>query len=248
MQEIIRGLTTGPVYERIVTFVILLASFSAAYYGFIGVIKVAGKGKVGPVEFDSTPAARPGDPSPAVVVLTGKRQSVVNHRLFMAEAEFISSVRGLDDGSAKAAVAVAFLKDCKFASVYRHMKKFAKNIEASEGEELKNFPIVLSHIMADYAERAKTVEIRIGSRIICGVPSSWNRKFDRWHNPHVDMLLKTIREILTDDYYYDWWATTTACFDMMYTVLMLTMEDAHKALLEINGDLDREVAEMICRD
>lgn len=250
MQEIIRGLTSGPIPERIVTFIFLMASFGVFYYGLVGLLRIARKGKVGPVEFDTTAPIpqRPGDPPPAPVVLAGERRSILEHKLFQAEAEIMNMIRGLDDGTNKGAVAVAFLKDCKFESVYRHMRKFAKNIESSRGAQLKNFPIVLNHIMQDYAETARSVEFRIGTRVLCGVPGSWNRKFDKWHNPHIDMLLKGIREILSDDYYYDWWSTATACFDLLHVVLVLTLEDAKQALLEINGELDREIEAMLCRD
>lgn len=249
MEDIIRALTTGPLPERIVTFFFLVASVAVLYYALMGILKMMRKGKIGPVEFDATAnPPRPNDPPPEPVAFTEKRKSILDHRLFQAEAELVNMIRGLDDGSNKGAVAVAFLKDCKFASVYKHMKKFAKNIEATEGDQLKNFPIVLNHIMQDYADMAKSVEFRIGQRILCGVPGSWNRKFDKWHNPHIDMLLKGIRDILSNDYYFDWWSTSTACFDLLYTVLVLTLEDAKLALLDINGELDREIEAMLCRD
>lgn len=247
MQEIISSLTTGPVLERIITFFFLMATLAVGYYALLGLLRMVKKAKIGSVEFE-VPPARPDDPPPERVAMAEHRKSITEHKLFMAEAEFQNLIRGLDDGSNKAAVAVAFLRDCKFASVYKHMRKFSANIEKSEGEQLKNFPIVLNHIMQDYAELAKTVEFRIGTRVLCGVPTSWNRKFDKWHNPHIDLLLKSIREILNDEYYYDWWTTATAAFDLLYVVLQLTLEDAYKALLEINGELDREIDGMLCRD
>jgi len=269
MQELIEEFFKAPVLDRLVNF-----SFLAMTAGFLSwvlqrTLPHIKRIKVGTTEVDLTqnhplrratdhppvPAPEPEklaplsvEPAPQPVAYQETKPSLFKHRIFLLEAEFLARIDSMDDGSAKAKVNVAFLKDCKFKSVYRHLRKFIENVEATTGGELDHFPILLHHIVKDYSELALRVEFRIGSRYICGVPVTYQQKFDRWHDPHLKYLLRASYEILRDSYYYSWWSTSTALLDLLLVVLHLTIDDAGNALAELNGELDREIAAAICRD
>jgi len=268
MNELISEFFKAPILDRLVnfSFVAMTAGFFTwAIFRVIPYVKSLkwGNTQIGfdhplrratdkplPPESDrpvtSTAALVADPPAAAPLSYQESRPSLLKHRIFLLEAEFLARIDSMDDGSTKAKVNVAFLKDCKFRSVYRHLRKFIENVEATSGGELDHFPILLHHITKDYAELAAKVEFRIGSRYICGVPATYQQKFDRWHDEHLKYLLQSSYAILRDSYYYSWWATATALLDLLLVTLHLTLDDAAHALQELNGELDREIAAAIC--
>lgn len=199
--------------------------------------------KIGSLEYEAEGA-------PPAVKNKGSpiRKSILTHNIFLKKDSYLATIRAMGGPSPKDCVNRAFLLDCKFESIYNHLERFTKNVVATDGAELENFPKVLYHIIQDYGNKARSLEIRIGDRIVCGVPRSYIVKFDKWHSPHVKILMDGIDKRLRDSYYYDWWTTATSCLDLLDIILQLTIEDAGLALGEINGELDREIQTMLCRD
>jgi len=255
--ELFQPFFTVPLLDRLVNFGILASAGILVFFGardILRAIKVRFPDGTTFTPVVPTPTNAPALPTlpppapPIPPVFAPVRPPLLNHKIFAAETQFITQIESMNDGSAKAAVNIAFLRDCKFKAVYNQLRKFVVDVEAAEGKGLENFPQLLLDMMREYAQLSVNIEYRIGSRMICGVPSSYIRKFNRWHDPHVNVLMHNIKEVLRDAYYYTWWATATACLDTLYVILVLTIDDARIALSDINGDIDRELEAKQCAD
>lgn len=255
MNDFFQPFFSVPMLDRLVNFGILAASAVMMFFGIRDILRAVkvrlpdGTTFTPMVPDSSHPpaiSAPPVDPIPPVY--SPQKPSLATHKIFAAEAQFITQIGQMDDGSAKGRVSVVFLRDCKFKTIYRHLRKFVADVEASNGSGVEAFPRVLYDITRDYSERAKMVEYNIGNSHICGIPELYLRKFDRWHDPHVTMLMHSVQETLRDGYYYTWWSTCTSCLDILYFVLVLTLDDAKLTLADLNGDVDREIAAKQCRD
>lgn len=249
MQEIVRGLTSGPIIERAVTFVFLIASAAVAYYSIIGVLKVARRGKVGPVEFDTqAPAPRseesPGDEPGS---REGEWPSLLHHRFFklMARAETPHFFRSGEDG-AKDRINEAFLA-LKFRTFRRGIKEFVKTLEESDGARIGTLAEQIVALVKEYEREATRLEIELpGGEVLCGVPRCYLAKFGRWHAPHESMAIDNINDVLADRLFPCWQARCSSALDYLHMAFQLTVEDGQKTLPQLNGDLDREILEMLC--
>jgi hypothetical protein len=253
--ELFQPFFTVPLLDRLVNFGIIASAGILIFFGvrdILRAIKVRfpdGTTFTPVIPHPGTPAlpALPAVP-PVPPVFAPVRPPLLSHKIFAAETQFITEINSMNDGSAKAAVNIAFLKDCKFKAVYHQLSRFISDVEAAEGKGLEGFPQLLLDMMAEYSQLSSVIEYKIGNKLICGVPTSYMRKFDRWHDPHVNVLMHNIKEVLRDAYYYTWWATATACLDTLYVVLVLTLDDARIALADINGDIDHELEAKQCSD
>jgi hypothetical protein len=258
INELFQPFFTVPVLDRLVNFAILASAGILVFFGVRDILRAVNVKlpdgttftPVIPTTNALTVPTLPGLPPAAPVppVFAPVRPPLLNHKIFAAESQFITEINSMNDGSAKAAVNIAFLRDCKFKVIYSQLRRFIADVESAEGKGLENFPQLLLDMMKEYSLTSNVIEYKIGNKSICGVPTSYMRKFDRWHDPHVNVLMHNIKEVLRDAYYYTWWATATACLDTLYVVLVLTLDDARIALADINGDIDHELEAKQCTD
>lgn len=151
----------------------------------------------------------------------------------------------------KEIINLTFLRDCKFKVFQEGMTKFVEEVEDLKSddekeEQVQHIPSVISDLIAKYTEMAESIRIELDEdRVIYGVPSVYIAKFNRWHNDHIIMCLKAINSVLGDKLYEDWFAELRACLDFLYIAFKLTLQDAKKTLNDLNGDLDKEIAEIL---
>ena len=255
--ELFQPFFTVPLLDRLVNFAILASAGTLIFFGARDILRaIKVRFPDGTTFTPVIPTARSQalpdtDTTPALPILPAfapQQPPLLRHKIFAAESQFITEIESMNDGSAKAAVNIAFLRDCKFKVIYSQLRRFIADVESAEGKGLENFPQLLLDMMKEYSLTSNVIEYKIGNKSICGVPTSYMRKFDRWHDPHVNVLMHNIKEVLRDAYYYTWWATATACLDTLYVVLVLTLDDARIALADINGDIDRELEAKQCSD
>lgn len=223
--------------------VVFLLFLIAVVLGFKKVGKF--KAKVGANELEYDPAGGGSGGS-------GGRPSLVHHRLFnllrnAMTPGFIMHINS-EHCSEKQAINSTFVKDCKVKVFYDGLYEFFIDLEKHAGAGLSRLPDKITDLIEDYEREAARMPIELpGGRIIIGVPSSYMRKFNNWHTPHVKLCLSGITDALASRFYPDWWTRATVCMEYIAMAFDLTFEDAEKTLCQLNGDLEREISEMVGR-
>jgi hypothetical protein len=224
-------------FSALVAFVVFVA------YVFIRLTRpkrVIGPGGVVAEYGDEPPAQNPKD---------DPRVSLMHHRFFkLMEAAANPAFFISEPYTDKCAVNTAFL-GLKFSVFREGMRRFFSTLEANKGDGIGRLPETINELILEYEHKAEYVEIKLpnGSRIY-GVPESYLGKFAAWHAPHTRLVMDGINSVLADRIYPDWWARSAACLEYLYMSFSLTMEDAERTLVALNGDLDLEIAKKACRD
>ena len=187
-----------------------------------------------------------------------ERPSLLNHRYFrMMHSTQISGFFQMETNSctqlAKDVINLTFLRDCKFKVFEDGMRDFVAEIEAlptlkAREERTLQISDKISELITTYEEMSKSVRIALpGGAILYGVPSVYLSKFNKWHGDHTTMCLNSINDVLSDKLYEDWYATLRACLDYLYVAFDLTIQDARLTLKDLNGDLDKEIQEILSK-
>lgn len=199
------------------------------------------------LEYDPNATERPAETEKPV---EPERPSLLHHRLFhilrnaQSPGFILCSTYG--DSSPKCAINTAFVRDCKVKIFYDGLQEFFTNIEENDGGGLSKLPEKISALIDDYERAARRITIELpGGQLIVGVPNCYMRKFNNWHTPHVKLCLSGITEALDSRFYPDWWTRATVCMEYIAMAFDLTFEDAERTLGQLNGDLDREISEII---
>lgn len=177
------------------------------------------------------------------------RVSLLHHRFFkLMESAANPAFFIADSFTDKCAVNAAFLS-LKFGVFREGMRRFFSALEQNNGDGIGHLPEIINEMIKEYEHKAEYVEIKLpGGVKICGVPESYLGKFAVWHAPHTRLVMDGINSVLADRIYPDWWARSAACLEYLYMSFSLTMEDAERTLVALNGDLDLEIAKKACRD
>lgn len=178
--------------------------------------------------------------------------SLKHHRFFKLMEAAKNPAFLLTNGgpiTAKEVINLAFLRDCKFKVFREGIFDFVSDLERHEGDGIGKLPGVINDLVEKYERMSRTIEIMLpNGRVLCGVPKCYMQKFNSWHHPHTRLCLDGINGVLSDRIYPDWWTRTAAALEYLYMAFEMTREDANRTLAQLNGDLDREIAEMLCRD
>jgi hypothetical protein len=225
---------------------------SAAFIIFIGAI-VFGFKRVGKLRVKVGDKEAEYDPSEEKNADGGGgRPSLIHHRLFHVLRNAMSPGFVMnappEECTAKWAINSTFIKDCKVKVFYDGLFEYFTDLEKHDGSGLSRLPDKISNLIDEYENEARRVPIELpGGRIIVGVPSCYMKKFNVWHTPHVKLCLSGITDALDSRFYPDWWTRATVCLEYIAMAFDLTFEDAEKTLCQLNGDLEREIAEMMTR-
>lgn len=250
MQDVIKGLTSGSVFERCVTFCFLMASLIAVYYGLLGLLRMIKKGKFGPVEIDTEAGSgETGGADSDSEMDSGEWPSLLHHRFFklLARAETPHFFRS-DTDTAKGRINEAFLS-LKFRTFRCGIREFVVEMEEHGGKGIGKLADVIVLLVKEYEREALRMEIELpGGGTICGVPRCYLSKFGHWHAPHESMAIDNINDVLADRLFPCWQARLSSALDYLHMAFQLTVEDGQLTLPMLNGDLDREIEQMICSD
>lgn len=149
----------------------------------------------------------------------------------------------------KRIVVTKFLK-IKFKTFTRLLKDYITNAEQilNTNSDYKCDDIIELFFRGidEYNSLARETEIRIGNRIMKGVPEIFIRKFDEWHTPHIEIVVESIKNIINNEIYIDEYIKLIAILEVFYIAFRLTILDAMQTLNDINGELDKEIEEKLC--
>lgn len=177
--------------------------------------------------------------------------SLRHHRFFkLMESAKNSSFLVPDGGvlTAKDAINVAFLRDCKFKVFREGMIDFVTQLERREGDNIGAFPETINNLVERYEMMAHKLVIDLpDGSTICGVPTCYLRKFSAWHASHAQLALDGVSSVIADRIYPDWWTRAAAALEYLYMAFELTREDSARTLAQLNGDLDTEIADMLAK-
>lgn len=251
---------TLPLQSQLVSSLLLVAIFSFLLIALVLFIKAAGpvvsatpKGDV-KVSFLSRLFKR--KKKPVATTAATRRPSLLKHRYFRLMRNIqVSGFFQIGSSGCpmlpKEAINLAFLRDCKFKVFEDGISEFVKVVESLKSDEEKEEKVqqissVISNLIDKYVEMSASLRIELpDDRVIYGVPSTYINKFNKWHSDHISMCLEAINDILGDKLYEDWFAELRACLDILYIAFQLTIQDAKQTLNELNGELDKEIAEIL---
>jgi sulfur relay (sulfurtransferase) DsrC/TusE family protein len=91
-----------------------------------------------------------------------------------------------------------------------------------------------------YNIEAKKIEIKYKNRIINGIPDIFLQKFDNWHNPHIEIINESIKQIVNNEIYPDEKMKLLAIVEIFYVAFKLTIQDAINTINELNGEIEKE--------
>lgn len=145
----------------------------------------------------------------------------------------------------KVAIATAFLTKCKMKIFYERLFDFVSNLSASTSnkEAFEQLHTVLDNIMLwvdAYNREAKSLTIQLpNGRTLKGVPQIFINEFNKWHDGHVSILLRKIRDVLYNNFYHSWQLKTILILDFIDIAFMQTILDAQQTLLSLNGEFEK---------
>lgn len=205
-----------------------------------------------------SPSLGPGEKSNAALYNppAPKKVPFNQHTVFFTLKKFME--RGVEFETAgmnpnKAKITAVFLEECMSKTFYERLRDWVCKLEemgeddrpsASQYciEEIYTISDKIYQWIDEYNQRARGLRIDLpDGRSISGVPEVFLRKFDSWHEVHVETILYKIRQILYSEFYLTWQLKLILILDHLDTVFMLTEYDARKTIADLNGDLDREI-------
>jgi len=249
-----------PLGTQLLNLLIAASTFSfllIALFFFIRAVRPGMVTKGGAaISFFFKPRKQKNPEAPISIACVEERPSLLNHRFFRMmrstqTAGFFQLDETLTKPLAKEVINLAFLKECKFKAFREGMTEFVEKVEGIEDLKLRedavqHIPSAISDLVAMYEEMSKSLRIVLpGGEVLYGVPSVYMAKFNKWHSDHTAMCLDSINDVLSDRLYEDWYAQLRACLDFLHIAFDLTMQDAKLTLKDLNGDLDREIAEIL---
>lgn len=187
-----------------------------------------------------------------VEVNKNKREKSLSEHIFFIEMEKwakhdINKIK--IDSENKKIIVTNFLR-IKFNTFQKLLKDYIINAEQilSINNDYKCDDIIGLFLkgIEDYNNEAKVVEIRIGNRIMKGIPETFIKKFDEWHTPHIEIVTESIKNIINNEIYADEYIKLVAILEVFYIAFRLTILDAMYTLNNLNGELDKEIEERLC--
>lgn len=183
-----------------------------------------------------------------------KRKTLIpfsQHEVFVNLLKYIE--RGIhfnfekDMNPLKIVIAKSFLEDCKVKVFYDNLRAFVVAIELlkTEEEKINMLSTIINRIydwIEEYNKKAEDIRIDLpDGTCIYGIPSVFIKKFDDWHSQHVDATVLKIKQTFYSSFYTSWQLKLIMILDHIDTAFLLTVKDAEKTLLSLNGDLEEEI-------
>lgn len=131
--------------------------------------------------------------------------------------------------------------DMKRTLLYRKMLKIKLNIREKKMFEITKKVEKEKKICRDWM--LVCVEDIVSSyekeRKLAGVPEIVIRKFNEWHTPHAEILVRSIDNVLLGNSFSTSKEQINAILYANLTVLYMTYWDVRKTLGELNGEIDK---------
>lgn len=90
-----------------------------------------------------------------------------------------------------------------------------------------------------YEADSRKTHVDVGDgKFILGIPDIMIATFNKWHQPHIDILLARVENILISQFYPTWQLKLISILGVFETVYAVTFEYAEYGLMELNGELD----------
>lgn len=163
-----------------------------------------------------------------------KAKDLINHRLFRElTCKILYDIKHLKiDEPLRQAIFRDFI-GYKFQAIRDgYLKLINKNIDDMTNDELKNeITTTVIDIINDYESKARQGLI----------PEIVITKFNEWHKDRIEQLRSCIEEICEDPVLRSNAFKVKVFFDFNVWMLFLTMNDAAKTLIYLNGELSKEV-------
>lgn len=176
-----------------------------------------------------------------------KRPTLLKHRFFqlMDIIKMDGYIRCETPNEDKKIINVTFLQKCLFYVVNKGIKDFFKEMEATNGETLYMLPSTILKLMAEYTEKARTIKLTLkDGTVLYGIPDCYISRFNAWNYEHNQVLMESIQDVISDEFYTDWYMKCVACLDYLYNCYALTVYDANRTLGQLNGNLEAEIASL----
>lgn len=171
--------------------------------------------------------------------------SILHHRLFkFFESCESPGALSLDGESDKSILCENYLK-LKFKTLHDGYYDFFKNLERHDFDGLSKLPNEVNEWVNQYELKASKMITHTSKGDICGIPKCFNQKFSKWHKRHATQLFDDYDNALSDRQYENNRERALVMLTATFFALRETIQDARYTLDNLNGDLDRELDEMI---
>lgn len=163
-----------------------------------------------------------------------KAKDLINHRLFRELTCKISyDIRHLKiDEPLRQAIFRDFIGYTFESMRDSYLKLIKKNIDSMSNDELKG------EIISTVLEMINNYESKARQELI---PEIVITKFNEWHQDRIEQLCSCVNEICEDPVLRSNAFKVKVFFDFNVWMVFLTMNDAAKTLIYLNGELSKEV-------
>ena len=163
----------------------------------------------------------------------------------------------LDSSESKDIIEIKlYLTRIFFQSIYapifsENLKIFVYNflkLEDSSGrmDFIFTIPDVIYTIFSLIYDKARNFKIFLPNDIVLpGFPSIYLEKFNYWNSSHIDMIIGKIQEILQSNFYKTVEFKLILILDIIDVVIRLSLDDAHKTIAFMNGELNKEIEKIL---
>lgn len=171
--------------------------------------------------------------------------AIMHHRLFrLIEQALVPGGLSLKERGDKTVIAETYLR-IKFAELDQGFRDFFEESSRRGFKGLSKLPHEVAEMVIRYETKAAKAEYHCSDGIICRLPSCFSRKFAKWHQRHADQLFTDYHAILSDRALRDNRERAWLMADATFYALRETIFDARQTMLELNGDLDEEIARLL---
>jgi len=152
---------------------------------------------------------------------------------------------------AKQEIAKIFIEECKLPVFYTRLKEFIHSFDVikDDSERLSHLYSIITYLYSwieEYSIKAATCKVSLSDgRSFYGIPDSFIDKFNEWHNPHVDIVVKKIKDVLYSEFYGTWRLKLIVILDHIDTAFYLTVQDAEKTIETINGKVEKQIRDKL---
>lgn len=226
-----------PFWHQAGLFALVAAFIAFVTFVAIAFVKIARPTEAGKdgVKFGGGGGEKPKDEEP----------SLAHHRLFkLFEACEAPGALALDGSSDKSILCENYLK-LKFTTLYDNFLEFFKKAERNDFDGLSRLPAAVNEWVAEYEHKADKMETITSKGTICGVPRCFRQKFAKWHQRHATQLFEDYNHILSDRLHKNPRERALLLLESSFYAIRETVMDAKYTLDNLNGDLDKEISEMV---
>lgn len=151
----------------------------------------------------------------------------------------------------KQEIASLFLEKCKLPIFYNRLKEYVAQFEKyeNEGECLALLYTIITKLyewIDEYSNKALDYKVELSDgRTFYGIPKVFINKFNEWHEPHIQIVVHKIKDVLYNEFYNSWQLKLIVILDHIDTAFYLTIQDAEKSISTLNGELEKELKQKI---